>query len=51
MEALETLTDEELVKLYANENNDAFDILLLRHKSKVFSYIYIFPEPARAAGA
>ncbi|MCB9017063.1 MAG: sigma-70 family RNA polymerase sigma factor [Paludibacteraceae bacterium] len=41
MEALETLTDEELVKLYANENNDAFDILLLRHKSKVFSYIYI----------
>ncbi|HOI26342.1 MAG TPA: sigma-70 family RNA polymerase sigma factor [Paludibacteraceae bacterium] len=41
MEALETLTDEELVELYANENNDAFDILLLRHKSKVFSYIYL----------
>ena len=41
MEALETLTDEELVELYDNENNDAFDILLLRHKSKVFSYIYL----------
>ncbi|MCK9156167.1 MAG: sigma-70 family RNA polymerase sigma factor [Paludibacteraceae bacterium] len=41
MEALETLTDEELVELYANDNNDAFDILLLRHKSKVFSYIYL----------
>jgi len=37
---LEKLTDEELVELYVNDTNEAFDILLLRHKSKVFSYIY-----------
>ncbi len=40
MEMLEKLTDEELVELYVNDTNEAFDILLLRHKSKVFSYIY-----------
>ncbi|MDR1678948.1 MAG: sigma-70 family RNA polymerase sigma factor [Prevotellaceae bacterium] len=34
------LTDEDLVKLYANGNNDAFDTLLNRHKSRVFSYIF-----------
>ncbi|MCQ2217237.1 MAG: sigma-70 family RNA polymerase sigma factor [Paludibacteraceae bacterium] len=41
MEALETLTDEELVELYANDVNEAFDLLLNRHKNKVFSYIYL----------
>ena len=40
MEMLEKLTDEELVELYVNNTNEAFDVLLLRHKSKVFSYIY-----------
>ncbi|MCM1520745.1 MAG: sigma-70 family RNA polymerase sigma factor [Lachnoclostridium sp.] len=33
------LTDQELVKAYANNNNEAFDTLLQRHQSKVFSYI------------
>ena len=41
MEALETLTDEELVALYAQDVNEAFDLLLSRHKNKVFSYIYL----------
>ena len=32
-------TDEELVALYAQNNNRAFDELLNRYKNKVFSYI------------
>ena len=34
------MTDEELVNAYANGNNAAFDILLNRHKSNIYSYIY-----------
>jgi RNA polymerase sigma-70 factor (ECF subfamily) len=37
---LKQMTDEELVVAYAQGNNAAFDILLNRHKSTVFSYIY-----------
>ena len=33
-------TDDELVAWYANGNNEAFDVLLKRHESKIFSYIY-----------
>ncbi len=33
-------TDEELVKMYADGSNDAFDELLRRYKNKVFSYIF-----------
>ncbi|MBR0502123.1 MAG: sigma-70 family RNA polymerase sigma factor [Paludibacteraceae bacterium] len=40
MESLKNMTDDELVQLYANNNNDAFDVLLMRYKNKVFSYIY-----------
>ncbi|MCH5222307.1 MAG: sigma-70 family RNA polymerase sigma factor [Muribaculaceae bacterium] len=40
MRNLHKLTDEELVAAYAQGNNDAFDALLLRYKSKLFSYIY-----------
>ncbi len=36
---LASLSDSELVKAYADNNNDAFDVLLERHKQKVFSYI------------
>lgn len=39
MEKLDMLTDEQLVKMYAQGNNEAFDVLLSRHQSKVFSYI------------
>ncbi len=37
---LQNRTDEELVRLYAMNDNAAFDELLKRYKSKVFSYIY-----------
>lgn len=35
-----TLSDEKLVALYAQGENEAFDILLSRHKTRVYSYIY-----------
>lgn len=40
MTQLKKMTDEQLVVAYAQGNNNAFDILLTRHKSNVFSYIY-----------
>ena len=40
MKNLKTMTDEELVVLYAKGNNPAFDVLLKRYKSSVHSYIY-----------
>ena len=39
MDILSTMTDEELVVLYADGNDDAFDFLLERHQQVVFSYI------------
>lgn len=33
------MTDEQLVKAYAQGNNDAFDTLLQRHQNRVFNYI------------
>ena len=38
---LNQLTDDELVKLYEIGNNSAFEILLLRYKSKVYTYVYL----------
>ena len=40
MTYFQQMTDEELVIAYAEGNNAAFDILLSRHKSSVYSYIY-----------
>lgn len=40
MENLISLSDCELVSAYASGCNDAFDLLLERHKQKVYSYIY-----------
>ena len=40
MKTLSTMTDEELVVLYAEGNNAAFDHLLNRYKSSIHSYIY-----------
>lgn len=34
------LTDEQLVCLYAEGENTAFDVLLQRHQNRIFSYIY-----------
>lgn len=39
MEDLNVLQDEQLVRLYANGENNAFDVLLQRHQGRVFSYI------------
>jgi RNA polymerase sigma-70 factor (ECF subfamily) len=40
MKALANLSDEELVGLYVEGGNEAFDILLNRYKNKVYSYIF-----------
>jgi len=40
MRDLKLMSDEELVIAYAQGNNSAFDILLNRHQSNVYSYIY-----------
>ncbi|MDR2496972.1 MAG: sigma-70 family RNA polymerase sigma factor [Tannerellaceae bacterium] len=40
MKSFKTMTDEELVALYAEGKNVAFDELLNRYKSSLFSYIY-----------
>jgi RNA polymerase sigma factor (sigma-70 family) len=34
-------TDEDLVRLYAKGNHDAFTTLVTRHKDRVFTYIYL----------
>ncbi len=39
MNNLKTLTDETLVRLYVEGNNEAFNVLLDRYESKVFTYI------------
>ncbi len=35
-----SMTDEQLVKAYAQGNNEAFDTLLRRHQERIFSYIF-----------
>lgn len=40
MKTLKKLTDDELVGLYVSGNNLAFEVLLLRHKNRVYAYIY-----------
>lgn len=40
MSTLKTMTDEQLVRLYAKGENVAFDVLLNRYKSNIHSYIY-----------
>ena len=39
MKKLEDMPDEEVALSYADGNNRAFDLLLLRNQSKLFSYI------------
>ncbi|MDE6717282.1 MAG: sigma-70 family RNA polymerase sigma factor, partial [Muribaculaceae bacterium] len=34
-----SMTDEQLVKAYADGSNSAFDILLKRHQNRIFNYI------------
>lgn len=39
MQYLTELTDDKLVKAYADGNNNAFDTLLKRHQTRIFNYI------------
>ena len=49
MKNLSTSTDYELVELYENGNDNAFDELLQRHQSYVYSYIlFLVKEEDRA---
>jgi RNA polymerase sigma-70 factor (ECF subfamily) len=41
MKNVNQLTDDELVKLYETGDNQAFEILLTRYKSKVYTYIFL----------
>ncbi|HBL71686.1 MAG: sigma-70 family RNA polymerase sigma factor [Bacteroidales bacterium] len=39
MDMIKSMADEDLIRRFANGDNQAFDVLLSRHKSRVFSYI------------
>lgn len=41
MKSLFQMTDDELVNLFEKGNSNAFEILLSRYQSKVYSYIYL----------
>lgn len=49
MEELLSMTDEQLVSLYANGKNEAFDVLIERHKCKLYAYIYHTVKDADAS--
>lgn len=40
MKHLKSLKDDELINLYINGNNNAFDVLLGKYQQKLFSYIF-----------
>lgn len=40
MRKMTSAADDELVRAYIEGNNEAFDVLLERYQSKLFSYIY-----------
>jgi RNA polymerase sigma-70 factor (ECF subfamily) len=46
---LNKLTDDALVNLYLQGNNSAFDILLNRHKERLFNYIYFIVRSREVA--
>lgn len=39
--SMQYLSDNELVHLYINGNEKALEVLVVRHKRKIFSYIYL----------
>lgn len=41
MNTLNKFADDELVRMYQGGDNKAFEILLLRYKSKAYNYIYL----------
>lgn len=49
MENMKQMTDDMLVTLYLEGNNSAFDILLNRHKERLFNYIYFIVRSREVA--
>lgn len=49
MESMKQMTDDMLVSLYVGGNNSAFDILLNRHKERLFYYIYFIVRSKEVA--
>lgn len=41
MDKIKSMTDEQLISQFASGNNHAFDVLLNRHKNRVFTYILL----------
>jgi RNA polymerase sigma-70 factor (ECF subfamily) len=41
MKCLTNLTDQQLIHLYLNGDNDAFSTIILRYKEKIFTSIYL----------
>ena len=46
---MKQMTDDMLVTLYLEGNNSAFDILLNRHKERLFNYIYFIVRSREVA--
>ena len=49
MSRLKTMTDDALVALYLQGNNQAFDELLNRHKERLYSYIFFLVRSREVA--
>ena len=43
------LTDQELISLYLDGNQQAFEVLLNRHKDKIYTSIYLFVKDTEQA--
>ena len=46
---VQKLTDQELIKTYLEGNDKAFEILLKRHKDKIYTSIYLFVKDTEKA--
>lgn len=49
MQQLKSLSDQELITLYLSGNQSAFEVLLNRHKDKIFTSIYLFVRETELA--
>ena len=49
MKELKQMTDDMLVTLYLEGNNSAFDVLLNRHKDRLFNYIFFIVRSKEVA--
>lgn len=49
MEKMRNLTDDNLVTLYLEGNNNAFDVLLERYKDRLYYYIYFIVRSREVA--